>query len=248
MLHQRLLPAFHLIMRSSLCINGYMAAVRTTGYGGVPQGGVIPSFPSRSRCSLIGCFQPLPKRSMCCYSRSTRNSSSQLFNHDTPKERKYGPVIHRSQSPTHLDHVEDAIKSSLLHYQRAQQQIKSSSNNDDEPQNNFPPPDEPIMLDRPQSNILNFPPEDRETIGVASNLQRRLRGLSNSGDCRRCWLQKRHCVCEYCVPLEEEEGNDESSGMGLMNVNRLFLLVSDSLRCFGSTIIIIYGLGMFLMG
>lgn len=85
-------------------------------------------------------------------------------------------------------------------------------------------------------NILEYPPLDRETIGVASNLQRRLRGLATNGDCRRCWLQQRHCVCGYCVPLEDAagEGRDSDGGRdetGLINVNRLFLLTHHKEIC-----------------
>ncbi|KAL7534483.1 hypothetical protein ACHAXR_005907, partial [Thalassiosira sp. AJA248-18] len=136
------------------------------------------------------------------------------------KDKTQGPAIHRSDSPTHLDHIEDAVNSSLFHLYQ-QQKTKSSSDND---KPNLPSSQEKIVLNTPQ-NILHFPPHDRETIGVASNLKRRLQAVANSGDCRRCWLQKRHCVCDYCIPLE---GDEET---GIPNVNRLFLLTHHKEIC-----------------
>jgi len=170
---------------------------------------------------------------------SSSSSSFQLHSTST----QHGPVICRSDAPTHLDRVEDAINSSLEHYQR---KIDTNTiiTNDSTKSLSPPPPNkspEEIAAhnDSPQGRILDFPPADREAIGVASNLRKRLKGLANSGvDCRRCWLQKRHCVCERCLPLEAvdadaednniiEEGDGVASGGGAIpNVNRLFLLVS----------------------
>lgn len=193
MLHLRLLPALHLlhlITRTVLCIND---VIMVSGL-------------------VIGYWRPMSKQSMFCPLGSKRNNPSAPLHSHSPKTNIYGPppapVIHRSQSSTHLDPVEDAINSSLLHYQ---QQIPS----DDDPSAGIKGP---ALEDAPRDAILQFPPHDREAIGVALNVKRRLRGLANSGDCRRCWLQKRHCVCEQCVPLESNENG------GIPNVNRLFLL------------------------
>ena len=174
MLHLGLLPAFHLIARSVFC-NGHQGA----------------SFSIR-RCSRCLHLQPhsgLPKP-------TRKKSSSQLLS--SLPTCGSAAVVHRSQSPTHLDDVEDAVDSSLMHY----------NSQKDPPQ---------------QRNILQFPPQDRETIGVATHLKRRLRGLATNGDCRRCWLQKAHCICHRCVPLVS---NEDDCGRVMPNVNRLFLLVS----------------------
>ena len=130
---------------------------------------------------------------------TTHYFQSSLCSHST---KHHGSVIQRSESPTHLDQIEDAIESSLSQYQEDQSDIV---------QNN---------------SILEYPPQVRETIGVATNIKKRLQGLANSGDCRRCWLQKRHCICEQCLPLEGNRDEGGSDWKGIPNVNRLFLLVS----------------------
>ncbi len=112
----------------------------------------------------------------------------------------HGPVPFRSDAPTHLDGVEDAVDAALMHFQS-----QSSSN-----------------ALYAHDTITSFPAEDRETIGVASKLRTRLDSFARNKDCRRCWLQKRHCVCGACPPLEEDAAT--TSCRGLENVNRLFLL------------------------
>ncbi|KAL7526796.1 hypothetical protein ACHAWF_001912 [Thalassiosira exigua] len=104
------------------------------------------------------------------------------------------PAVDRSRSPTHLDDVEDAVEAALSRF-RAE--------------------GAPDDLAR---DLLRLSPRERESVGVASNLRRRLEGLGRSGDCRRCWLQRKHCVCDACVPLEGSEGG------GIPKVDRLFLL------------------------
>lgn len=121
--------------------------------------------------------------------------------------RKYAPVPLRTDAATHLDGVEDAVNAAISYYQS-----QISTNNT------------PLHA---HSTILSFPPDVRETIGVASKLRKRLDSLARNGDCRRCWLQKRHCICGSCPPLEEE---DSSSLGGIENVNRLFMLVSENVK------------------
>ncbi|KAL7502197.1 hypothetical protein ACHAXN_000227, partial [Cyclotella atomus] len=70
-------------------------------------------------------------------------------------------------------------------------------------------------------NILQYPEKDRESIGVASNLQKILDSFGRSGvHCRRCWLQKKHCICETCSDLGFIPG-----------VNRLFVLTHHKEIC-----------------
>ena len=64
-----------------------------------------------------------------------------------------------------------------------------------------------------RSSILLHEQSDRETIGVVSNLSKRLAGLARNNDCRRCWLQRKHCICDRCPPLGQ-----------IPSVRRLFLL------------------------
>ena len=70
-------------------------------------------------------------------------------------------------------------------------------------------------------DILTIPECDRESVGVARNLRARLASLSRSNDCRRCWLQRAHCVCKECPPIPEP----------LPRINRLFLLTHHKEIC-----------------
>ncbi|KAL9187508.1 hypothetical protein ACHAXT_001611 [Thalassiosira profunda] len=124
----------------------------------------------------------------------TSDAPTRLFSASSSKI--YGPAVDRTQAPTHLDGVEDAVHSIL---QRHHQFVDQAHHN-------------------PSRNILDLPPQQREAVGVATRLQKRLQGLETNGDCRRCWLQRAHCVCERCVPLEGE------GGRGIPKVDRLFLL------------------------
>ena len=63
------------------------------------------------------------------------------------------------------------------------------------------------------ADILTLPSHQREAVGVATNLQRRLEAMGRSNDCRTCWLQRKHCICSQCPPCET-----------LPKINRLFLL------------------------
>jgi hypothetical protein len=106
-------------------------------------------------------------------------------------------IIRRSDGQTAIDPIEDAVTACLTHYENEAplSTLQGSINAHD--------------------NILQYPEEDRESIGVASNLQRILDSFGRSGvHCRRCWLQKKHCICETCPELGSIPG-----------VNRLFVLV-----------------------
>ena len=108
-------------------------------------------------------------------------------------------AIHRSNPHTHLDDVQDAVDS-VLSYYKDQQHI---------PTNNK----------QQNSNILHTLPQNhREMISVSHHLKKRIQSLTNSNNCRRCWLQQKHCICSYCTPLPSSS---------IPNVKRLFLLVSN---------------------
>ena len=127
--------------------------------------------------------------------KSTRTSSSII---------QTSAIVRRSEGATALDPIEDAITSCLTYYQ------KESS---------------PSLSHLPMNahlNILKYPQKDRESIGVASNLQRIMESFARSGvHCRRCWLQRKHCVCGTCVSLEQS---------GIPGVDRLFVLVSVTMH------------------
>lgn len=79
------------------------------------------------------------------------------------------------------------------------------------------------------------PSSQRESVGVAINLYNRIHSLMKNGDCRRCWFQAAHCICDSIPSLEENEKTerkvDESNNQNeviptgaIPNVHRLFLL------------------------
>ena len=158
---------------------------------------------SSKRC-FVKAFQPTSARRIPFNRRLHLNASSNV------SSKGYGPVPLRSDAPTHLDGVEDAVDAALLHFQS-----KSSENN-------------PLYA---HDTITTFPTADRETIGVASKLRKRLDSLARNKDCRRCWLQKRHCVCGSCPPLEGDNAKTTTSCGGIENINRLFLLTHHKEIC-----------------
>lgn len=141
---------------------------------------------------------------------SARNRRLHLYASSNVSAKGYGPVPLRSDAPTHLDGVEDTVDAALLHFQS-----KNSENT-------------PLYA---HDTITTFPAADRETIGVASKLRTRLDSFARNKDCRRCWLQKRHCVCGSCPPLEGDNATTTTSYGGIENVNRLFLLTHHKEIC-----------------
>lgn len=141
--------------------------------------------------------------------RVSPNRRLHIYASSNVSAKGYGPVPLRSDAPTHLDGVEDAVNAALLHFQS-----KSSENT-------------PLYA---HDTITTFPAADRETIGVATKLRTRLDSFARNKDCRRCWLQKRHCVCGSCPPLEGDNATTTSCG-GIEKVNRLFLLTHHKEIC-----------------
>ncbi|KAL7486212.1 hypothetical protein ACHAW6_011811 [Cyclotella cf. meneghiniana] len=130
-------------------------------------------------------------------------------------------ITHRSQGRTHLDDIEDAVTSCLSHYSQQQQQQQQQQQTSSALISELP-------MNAPM-NILNYPQHERESIGVASNLKQRLDSFARSGvHCRRCWLQRRHCVCGTCIPLETGDGQIDA---GIPHVKRLFLLTHHKEIC-----------------
>ena len=65
-------------------------------------------------------------------------------------------------------------------------------------------------------NVLDLDPKDRESMGVAIRLQKRLSALERNGDCRRCWFQRKHCVCD-------EIDSQPSISLDSLQIRRIFL-------------------------
>ena len=59
--------------------------------------------------------------------------------------------------------------------------------------------------------ISNLPAEEREAVGIAKSLDKRLRLLRKNNDCPRCWLPRHRCICQHCGPANP---NDSSNLLG----------------------------------
>mmetsp|Transcript_8603 Transcript_8603/g.11047 ORF Transcript_8603/g.11047 Transcript_8603/m.11047 type:complete len:314 (+) Transcript_8603:156-1097(+) len=68
-------------------------------------------------------------------------------------------------------------------------------------------------------DVLTLNSYERESYAVAKRLKKRLDALATNGDCRRCWFQKKHCVCDQCPPLENEE-----TLMRSLSIKNIFVL------------------------
>jgi len=56
----------------------------------------------------------------------------------------------------------------------------------------------------PSRNILNVPEHQRESLGVAKIVSRRLSAMQRNKDCPRCWLQAAHCICSQTTSSIED--------------------------------------------
>ena len=74
--------------------------------------------------------------------------------------------------------------------------------------------------DQNNVEILDLPVDQREAFGVATNVDKRLRSLRKNNDCPRCWMQRYHCICEDCGPVEDDRTNSPLGGL-----KRIFLVV-----------------------
>eukprot|EP00978_Attheya_sp_CCMP212_P012265 scaffold30482_cov53-Attheya_sp.AAC.3 len=96
-----------------------------------------------------------------------------------------------------------------------------------------------ILLKHQNQNILDLPPVERESLGVATPLRIRMDALTRNGDCRRCWLQRAHCICHECPGLESESSSSSPTGTAetngpavvLPSIRRLFLLTHHKEIC-----------------
>ena len=77
-------------------------------------------------------------------------------------------------------------------------------------------------------NILELPPSQRQAVVVAQHLQRRLAGFRRNNDCPRCWLQRAHCICNSCPPLENKS---ESLLLHKFGIRRIFLVMHHKEVC-----------------
>lgn len=76
-----------------------------------------------------------------------------------------------------------------------------------------------LMKESSSWQLGRLPPLERESVAIARRLRTRLDSFSRSGDCRRCWLQKAHCICEDVKPIADKP------------VGRIFVVMSHKEIC-----------------
>ena len=74
-------------------------------------------------------------------------------------------------------------------------------------------------------DILDLPVEQREALGVARHVDKRLRSLRKNNDCPRCWMQRYHCICEDCGPVVVEDNDKTCENNHQGSLKRIFLVV-----------------------
>ena len=106
-----------------------------------------------------------------------------------------------SSSSKFLDQVEETIhnvfnKHDIIPSSITQQRINNNNNNN---------------MDI-NSIIESIQPiTEREAVGIAIHLNNRIYSLMKNNDCRRCWLQKAHCICDLTPSLENHNNNNYSN-------------------------------------
>jgi DTW domain-containing protein YfiP len=70
-------------------------------------------------------------------------------------------------------------------------------------------------------NVLDLPEIQRESVSVARRLNQRLQSLRRNNDCPRCWMQRKHCICAACPPVD---GKETSTPL-LASLDRIFLVM-----------------------
>ena len=70
--------------------------------------------------------------------------------------------------------------------------------------------------------ILGLKSTERESIGVANRIRTRILALDRNGDCRRCWFQKKHCICDQCIAAEDKL---KLRILQNMNIRRIYLMI-----------------------
>ena len=76
------------------------------------------------------------------------------------------------------------------------------------------------------------PNSEQEAVGVAIYLYNRIYALTKNNDCRRCWLQQRHCICDKTCSFESqkkgstEEKFDTNIDVQLpSSIHRIFMIM-----------------------
>ena len=82
----------------------------------------------------------------------------------------------------------------------------------------------------PETRVRDLGEHERETWAVAQHLQRRLQNFRRNGDCGRCWLQKAHCICADCPPLEDGHSTSPLAAGSAM-IRRVFVLTHHKEIC-----------------
>ena len=78
--------------------------------------------------------------------------------------------------------------------------------------------DNVLMNQQQHSTITRLPPDQRQAVGVARHLHRRLSNLRRNHDCPTCWMQQAHCICDTCT-------SHYRTIPKMLGIDRIFLLV-----------------------
>jgi DTW domain-containing protein YfiP len=81
------------------------------------------------------------------------------------------------------------------------------------------------ILSNQKMDIQSLPPQERQAVGVATNLQEKLAAFRRNNNCPRCWLQRAHCICDKCPPLPLD------SLKSRLGINRVFVLMHHKEIC-----------------
>ena len=108
-----------------------------------------------------------------------------------------------------LDMLEEAVDSVLARHPAVIMEMHSAGKNRN-------------MGNAAKSTLLGLESKEREAVAVARRLRLRLDALARNGDCRRCWLQKAHCVCGSIPALSLERA---SQSLATCHIRNIFVLM-----------------------
>jgi hypothetical protein len=87
-------------------------------------------------------------------------------------------------------------------------------------------------------DMEDLPEAAREAVGVARHLDQRLANARRNNDCRTCWLQRAHCICQDCPPAVRDVADSDtiqddtpSKSNRVARLRRLFLVYHHKEIC-----------------
>jgi DTW domain-containing protein YfiP len=87
-----------------------------------------------------------------------------------------------------------------------------------------------VLAQHGSANLQDLALTERESVGVARHLDQRLGNLQRNNDCRTCWLQRAHCICQSC-PAVHNDGTNNATPNRVARLRRLFLVYHHKEIC-----------------